>query len=88
MRLDKFLKVTRVVKRRTIANELCDLGRVLVNNDVKKALYQVKANDLIEIKYFNKRYTVKVNALPPESLRKDDIEKYISIEEIKDEKDN
>ena len=49
MRLDKFLKVTRIIKRRTIANELCDLGRVKVNGDVKKALYSVKDGDKLEI---------------------------------------
>lgn len=84
MRLDKFLKVTRVVKRRTIANELCDLGNVSVNGDVKKALYSVKSGDKIKIKYFNRVFEVNVLSLPPESLKKEDIEKYITISEIKE----
>ncbi|CAM3123941.1 RNA-binding S4 domain-containing protein [Streptobacillus ratti] len=83
MRLDKFLKITRVVKRRTIANELCDSGNVSVNGDVKKALYSVKDGDKIEIKFYNRNFVVDVLKLPPESLRKEDIENYIKIEEIK-----
>lgn len=82
MRLDKFLKITRVVKRRTIANELCDLGNVKVNGEVKKAMYSVKENDVIEIKYFNRVFKVNVMKLPPETLRKEEIEKYITLEEI------
>lgn len=83
MRLDKFLKITRVVKRRTIANELCDIGNIKVNNEVKKAMYAVKENDVIEVKYFNRVFLVNVLKLPPESLRKEDIPMYINIKEIK-----
>ncbi|CAM3142619.1 RNA-binding S4 domain-containing protein [Streptobacillus felis] len=83
MRLDKFLKVTRVVKRRTIANELCDSGNVKVNGDVKKALYSVKEGDKIDIKFYNRNFVVNVLKLPPESLRKEDIDSYITVEEIK-----
>ena len=49
MRLDKFLKVSRLIKRRTIANEACDAGRVLVNDKPAKASLNVKAGDMIEI---------------------------------------
>ena len=49
MRLDKFLKVSRLIKRRTVANEACDAGRVLVNDKVAKASVNVKAGDIIEI---------------------------------------
>ena len=45
MRLDKYLKVTRLIKRRTIANEACDAGRILVNGKVARASYEVKEND-------------------------------------------
>ena len=49
VRLDKYLKVSRIIKRRTIANEACDAGRVLVNGKIARASYDVKENDLIEI---------------------------------------
>ncbi|MBR6407822.1 MAG: RNA-binding S4 domain-containing protein [Clostridia bacterium] len=49
MRLDKYLKVSRIIKRRTVANEACDNGRVLVNGRIARASYDVKPNDIIEI---------------------------------------
>ncbi len=49
MRLDKYLKVSRLIKRRTIANEVCDAGRVTVNGKVARASYDVKVGDLLEI---------------------------------------
>ena len=61
MRLDKFLKVSRLIKRRTIANEACDAGRVLVNGAVAKASVKVKKGDIIEIQFGTK--TVKVEVL-------------------------
>ena len=53
MRLDKFLKVSRLIKRRTVANEACDAGRVLVNGNVAKASVKVKEGDIIEIQNKN-----------------------------------
>lgn len=61
MRLDKFLKVSRLIKRRTVANEACDAGRVLVNGKVAKASVNVKQGDVIEIGFGTK--TVKVEVL-------------------------
>ncbi len=61
MRLDKFLKVSRLIKRRTVAAEACDAGRVLVNGKVAKAAVKVKVGDIIEI-YFGTK-TVKVEVL-------------------------
>ncbi len=61
MRLDKFLKVSRLIKRRTVANEACDAGRVLVNGTVAKASVKVKPGDVIEIQFGTK--TVKVEVL-------------------------
>ena len=55
MRLDKFLKVSRLIKRRTVANEACDAGRVLVNGAVAKASAKVKAGDIIEISVIRQR---------------------------------
>jgi len=60
MRLDKFLKVSRLIKRRTVANEACDGQRVSVNGRVAKASYDVKPGDEIEIRYGEKRLKVEV----------------------------
>ena len=54
MRLDKFLKVSRLIKRRTVANEACDAGRVLVNGKTAKASVKVKPGDVIEIRFGEK----------------------------------
>ena len=61
MRLDKFLKVSRLIKRRTIANEACDAGRVMVNGRPAKASVKVKPGDIIEIQFGTK--TVKARVL-------------------------
>lgn len=60
MRLDKFLKVSRLIKRRTIANEACDAGRVLVNGKIAKASTTVKEGDEIEIQFGTKAVKVQV----------------------------
>ena len=60
MILDKFLKVSRVIKRRTVANEACDTGRITVNGKVAKASYEIKVNDIVEIKYREKIIKFKV----------------------------
>ncbi len=71
MRLDKFLKVSRLIKRRTIANEACDAGRVLVNDKPAKASLSVKAGDIIEIQFGMK--SVKVEVLDvTETVKKDE----------------
>ena len=61
MRLDKFLKVSRIIKRRTVANEACDAGRVSVNGRPVKASYDVKVGDLLEIAFGSR--TVKAEVL-------------------------
>lgn len=61
MRLDKFLKVSRLIKRRSVANEACDAGRVLVNGNVAKASQQLKPGDVLEIQFGTK--TVKAEVL-------------------------
>ena len=60
MRLDKYLKVSRLIKRRTVANEACDAGRVLVNDKLAKASVQVKAGDTVEIQFGSKNVKVEV----------------------------
>ena len=60
MRLDKFLKVSRLIKRRTVANEACDAGRVTVNGQVAKASVKVKPGDIIEIQFGTRNVKVEV----------------------------
>lgn len=72
MRLDKFLKVSRLIKRRTVANEACDAGRVMVNDKPAKASLNVKQGDIIEIQFGLK--SVKVEVLDvQETVKKDDV---------------
>ena len=71
MRLDKYLKVSRIIKRRTIANEACDAGRVSVNGRPVRASYDVKLGDILEISFGTR--TVKADVLSVnEVIRKDD----------------
>ena len=60
MRLDKYLKVSRLIKRRTVANEACDAGRVLVNGKVARASYDVKLGDKLELQLGNRILAVEV----------------------------
>lgn len=60
MRLDKYLKVSRIIKRRTVANEACDAGRVLVNGKPARASYDVKIGDVIEISFGARLFKAKV----------------------------
>ena len=71
MRLDKYLKVSRLIKRRTVANEACDNGRISVNGRVVKASYDVKVGDKIEITMGPRTVAVEV-LLVAEAVRKDD----------------
>lgn len=71
MRLDKYLKVSRLIKRRTVANEACDAGRVMINDRPAKASAEVKAGDIITIAFGNK--DVKVEVLDvQETVKKDE----------------
>ena len=71
MRLDKYLKVSRLIKRRTVANEACDNGRISVNGRVVKASYDVKVGDRIEIALGARTLVVEV-LLVAEAVKKDD----------------
>ena len=64
MRLDKFLKVSRLIKRRTVANEACDAERVSVNGKTAKPSYEVKVGDIVEIKFGDKISKFKIVAIP------------------------
>ena len=72
MRLDKFLKVSRFIKRRTVANEACDAGRVLVNDKPAKASLNVKPGDIIEIQFGTKAVRVEVLEVQ-ETVKKDEV---------------
>ena len=71
MRLDKYLKVSRLIKRRTVANEACDNGRISVNGKVAKASYEVKPGDRIEITLGSRTVAVEVVQVA-DNVRKDD----------------
>ena len=71
MRLDKYLKVSRLIKRRTVANEACDVGRIEVNGRVVKASYDVKIGDVIEIRLGEKSIKVEVLQIAEHVLKND-----------------
>ncbi len=80
MRVDKYLKVSRLIKRRTVANDACDAGRILINDKVAKASQNVKAGDIIEIAFGNKNTKVEVLSVE-ETYKKEDAKelfKYIT----------
>ena len=71
MRLDKYLKISRLIKRRTVANEACDSGRVMINDKVAKASAEVKVGDTITISFGNKEVKVEVLDVQ-ETMRKEE----------------
>lgn len=78
MRLDKFLKVSRIIKRRSVAKEIADQGRILINNRPAKSSSQVVAGDTLTIKFGNKTETVKVNQIV-ETTKKSEVENMYKI---------
>lgn len=71
MRLDKFLKVSRIIKRRTVANEACDAGRVMINGKPARASYEVKVGDIIEISFGARTVRARITGVA-EAVKKDD----------------
>lgn len=71
MRIDKFLKVSRIIKRRTVANEACDAAHIVVNGKTVKASYDVKLGDIIEVSFGAKTLKVKVTDIK-DSTKKND----------------
>ena len=71
MRLDKFLKVSRIIKRRTVANDACDTERIAVNGRVVKASYNVKVGDIIEVSFGQRTLKVRVTDVK-DVVKKDD----------------
>lgn len=80
MRVDKFLKVSRLIKRRSVANEACDQGRITVNGRVIKASYDVKENDVMELKMGERVIKVRVLAIAEHVLKGDASSLYEVIE--------
>ena len=69
MRLDKFLKVSRVIKRRTVANEVADNGRVTVNEKIVKPSYEVKVGDIVAIKFGDKVSKFEILKVPEKQVK-------------------
>ncbi|WP_234117052.1 RNA-binding S4 domain-containing protein [Clostridium hydrogenum] len=84
MRLDKYLKVSRIIKRRTVAKEACESGRVSINGKVAKPRTEVKEDDIIEIRYASKVLTAKILNISNHVLKEEAKQMYeiISGEEI------
>ncbi len=76
MRLDKYLKITRLIKRRTIANEACDAGKVIVNGKQARASYDVKVGDIIEINLGARALKVKVTNVSEYATKEPAAENY------------
>ena len=81
MRLDKYLKVTRLIKRRTVANEACDAGRILVNGKVARASYEVKENDMISIQMGTRPIKVRVLKVSEYATKEDASTHYTVVED-------
>ena len=79
MRLDKFLKVSRLIKRRTVANTVSEMGRVLVNGNSAKPAKQLKVGDIIEIEYANRTEKVEVLIIPTGNVRVQDAQTLYKI---------
>lgn len=79
MRLDKYLKVSRLIKRRTVANEMCDAGRVSVNGKAARAYYDIKPDDVVEIAFGARNIKVRVVAVN-EYAKKEDAAALYTIE--------
>ena len=80
MRLDKYLKVSRIIKRRTVAKEACENGRVTINNKVAKASTDVKENDIIEIKFASRSLKAKIINIAEHVRKEDAKDMYVIIE--------
>lgn len=87
MRLDKYLKVSRIIKRRPVAKEVADKGRVKVNGVLAKSSNDLKLNDQVEIRFGNKLLTVKVLEMKDSTKKEDAIKMYEIINETRIETD-
>lgn len=81
MRLDKYLKITRLIKRRTVANEACDAGKVFVNGKEARASYDVKVGDIIEISMGSRPVKVKVLGVSEYATKENAADNYLVLED-------
>ncbi|NLK61910.1 MAG: RNA-binding S4 domain-containing protein [Fusobacteria bacterium] len=79
MRLDKFLKVSRIIKRRTVAKKVGENEKITVNGVIRKPSYTVKENDIIELSYFDKIIKFQVVEVPTGNVKKDDSKDLVKI---------
>ena len=87
MRLDKYLKVSRIIKRRTVAKEVADKGRIKVNGILAKSSTDLKVDDLVEIRFGNKLLTVQVLEMKDSPKKEDALKMYGIISEVRVEAD-
>lgn len=80
MRLDKYLKITRLIKRRTVANEACDADKIIVNGKAARASYDVKVGDIIEINMGQKPLKVKVLNVTEYATKENAADNYVVVE--------
>lgn len=84
MRVDKYLKVSRIIKRRTVAKEVGDANHIMVNDKVAKPSTILKIGDVVSVSYFHKHFVFRVTSLQP-SVKKEDAKMMYEIIEIRDE---
>ena len=84
MRLDKYLKVSRLIKRRTVANDACDTSRITVNGKIAKASYNVKLGDLITVTFGTKSVTVRVLDIVESTKKADAQGMYEVVDQIEE----
>ena len=84
MRLDKYLKVSRLIKRRTVANDACDTSRITVNDKIAKASYNVKPGDLIKIAFGAKSVTVRVLEIKETTKKVESVGMYEVVSETEE----
>lgn len=87
LRLDKYLKVSRIIKRRTVAKEVADKGRIKVNGILAKSSTDLKVDDLVEIRFGNKLLTVKVLEMKDSTKKEDAAQMYEIVSEIRIKED-
>lgn len=79
MRLDKFLKVARVIKRRTVAKKVADSEKISVNGAAKKPSYEVKEGDIVELTYYDSKIKFKIVSIPSGNVGKDSAKELVEI---------
>lgn len=83
MRLDKYIKISRIIKRRTLAKELADNQRIQVNDKVAKAGHQVKVGDILKISFGNKLVTIQIEKIQESTKKDDSSDMYVVLKEEK-----